>query len=82
MIWQVVNAKAQLSEILDHVSEEGPQIVTYREKRYVIAEEMAEEEFSPKATRKMGLLDYFRSGPSFDGVTIESPQSLLRDVEL
>ena len=79
MIWQVTDAKAQLPEILERVSEEGPQIVTHHDKRYVI---ISEDEYVPLPEKKMGFIDYLRSAPSFDGVEIERDKSPMRDIEL
>lgn len=79
MIWQVTATRDKLSDVLDRASEEGPQIVTYREKRYVIIEE---EEYQRTTGKQMGFLDYLRSGPNFDGVEIERDKSPMRDLDL
>ncbi|MGB3306694.1 MAG: type II toxin-antitoxin system Phd/YefM family antitoxin [Thermomicrobiales bacterium] len=79
MIWQVTDAKAQLPEILERVSEEGPQIVTHHDKRYVI---ISEDEYVALPEKKLGFVDYLLNGPRFDGVEIEHDKSPMRDIEL
>lgn len=79
MIWQLAEAKNKFSEVLDRASEEGPQIVTRRKKRYIIIEE---EEYQRATGKQMGFLDYLRSGPNFDGVEIERDKSPMRDLDL
>ncbi len=83
MIWQVADAGNKLSEVLDRASEEGPQIVTYREKRFVIAEEPADEN-APSDTVEPGkdFLDFLLNGPRFDGVVIERDPSPMREIKL
>ena len=79
MVWQVAEAKNKFSEVLDRASDEGPQIVTRRKKRYVV---MEEEEYKRRTAQKLGFLDYWRSGPSFEGVEIERDKSPMRDLDL
>ncbi len=74
MIWHVTATRDKLSDILDRASEEGPQIVTYREKRYVILEEAEFEERSVPAEKK-DFVDFLLNGPRFDGVEIERDKS-------
>jgi len=60
MTWQVTGAKAQLPEILERVSEGGPQIVTHHDKRYVL---ISEDEYVALPEKKLGFVDYLLNGP-------------------
>ena len=79
MIWQLAEAKNKFSEVFTRAWKEGPQFVTRRDQEVVV---LAKDEYLRLTGEKPGLLDYFMSGPNFDGVTIERNQDLLRDVEL
>ncbi len=81
--WQLRDAKAHLSEVVDRVHKEGPQRVTVRGKKEVVI--VTADEFQKLKGEITGqrLLDVLAASPLRD-VEIErlSTKSPVRDVEL
>ncbi len=63
--WQLQEAKAKLSELMDAVESSGPQTITRRgvERAVVVS---IEEWKSLHAPKKRSLLDVLQSGPQYD----------------
>ena len=65
--WQLQDAKARLSELLDTAKEEGPQIVTRRGVEEVVIVPMAEWR-RMQASQRPNIKDVLLSGPKFEMV--------------
>lgn len=78
--WQVQEAKARLSELLEKTQSEGPQVITRHgvDRAVVIDVETYEQLVGEKAS----LIAYLLSGPAFDDFEIERSQELGREVDL
>jgi antitoxin Phd len=63
--WQLQDAKAKLSEVIDTAKKQGPQIITQRgvKSAVIIPFDQWERE---SASRKPTLLEVLQSGPQFD----------------
>ena len=63
--WQLQDAKARLSEVIDTAKKQGPQIITQRgvKSAVIIPFDQWERE---SASRKPTLLEVLQSGPQFD----------------
>jgi antitoxin Phd len=78
--WQVQEAKAHFSEVIELAHREGPQAITKHGKPRAIVVSVAEYESMKK--RKPSLIDYLKSGPSFDGVDLERSEETGREIDL
>jgi len=75
--WQLQEAQARFSELVNQALESGPQTVTRRGRPAVVV--VAATEFRsdvPRCPR-----DFFRRGPYLDGVVTERDRSLPRQVD-
>ena len=63
--WQLQEAKAKLSEVIDTAEKEGPQIITQRGVKTAVLVPFDEWERS-QATHKPSLLEILQSGPQGD----------------
>lgn len=59
--WQLQQAKAKLSEVVNLAIEQGPQIITRHGKDAVVI--VSAEEFDEKARPKETLVEFFRKSP-------------------
>ena len=62
--WQLQNAKARFSEVIQSALESGPQIITRRGVKTAVVLPFAEWERTQ--SHKRSLLDVLQSGPQFD----------------
>ena len=77
--WPVAEAKARLSEVIEHAQTEGPQIITRNGR--VAAVMVSAEEWERKTKRKGNLAEFFAASPLRDsGVTIERIQDAPREI--
>ncbi|MBT4814189.1 MAG: type II toxin-antitoxin system prevent-host-death family antitoxin [Lentisphaerae bacterium] len=76
--WQLQEAKARFSELVNQALESGPQTVTRRGQEAVMV--VAAADFRADAPSKPR--DFFRRGPYLDGVALERDRSLPREVDL
>lgn len=68
--WSVAQAKAQLSEVIDRATVEGPQVITRHGKATVMV--VSTEEWERKTTRRGTLADFFAASPlGGSGLVIE-----------
>jgi prevent-host-death family protein len=76
--WQVQQAKARLSELIDEAQTKGPQIITKHGSETAVLISIAEyRSLSSPASKAESLRDYLLSGPKFeDG---DNPFEGLRD---
>lgn len=79
MRWQLQDAKAKFSEVVDKAVEEGPQTVTRRGKDVVVV--VSAEQFELMKKRQISLKDVLRLFP-LDELELERDKSRPRDVEL
>ncbi|MCK5801718.1 MAG: type II toxin-antitoxin system Phd/YefM family antitoxin [Lentisphaeria bacterium] len=77
--WQLQEAKAQFSEVVNRALEDGPQTVTRRGQSVVVV--MAADEARQLAATNRPR-DFFRQGPYLDGVALDRDRSLPREVDL
>ncbi|OGS37822.1 MAG: hypothetical protein A3K19_20530 [Lentisphaerae bacterium RIFOXYB12_FULL_65_16] len=80
--WQLQEAKARFSEVVNQALENGPQAVTRRGREAVVV--IAAEEFRRvrRVTDATRPRDFFRRGPYLDGVALERDRSLPRGGDL
>jgi len=79
MRWQLQDAKAKFSELVDKAVEEGPQTVTRRGRDAVVV--VSAEQFELMKKRQISLKDLLRLFP-LDELELERDKSYPRDVEL
>jgi prevent-host-death family protein len=59
--WTVAEAKAKLSEVIEHARKQGPQTITRRGRRTVVVVDA--EEWERKTRRSGTLADFFAASP-------------------
>jgi prevent-host-death family protein len=79
MEWQLQDAKARFSELVQKAIEEGPQTVTRRGKPAVVV--VSAEQFELMKKRQITLKDLLRSAPWHE-LEIERDRSQPREIEL
>jgi prevent-host-death family protein len=79
MAWQIQEAKAKFSELVQKAIDEGPQTVTRRGRGVVVV--LSAEEFDLMTKRQIDLKDLLPYLAP-DEVDLERDKSLPRDVEL
>jgi prevent-host-death family protein len=79
--WQVAEAKARFSEMIDRALAEGPQVVTRNGKRTVVL--VPVEEWERKGEREGSLADFFAASPlRGSSLKLERRRDLPRDIDL
>ena len=79
MVWQLQEAKARFSELVQKAMDEGPQTVTRRGKPSVVV--LSAEQFELMKKRQISLKDLLRSAPWHE-LEIERDKSPPHDVDL
>lgn len=79
MAWQLQEAKAKFSELVQKAIEEGPQTVTRHGQDAVVV--ISVEEFRLMQKRQMDFKEFLASAP-LEGVDLERDRDHGRDVEL
>lgn len=80
-IWPVAEAKAKLSEVIDHALTNGPQTITRKGRIVVVV--VAAEEWERKSKREGTLADFFAASPLRDsGLQIERLKDGAREIDL
>lgn len=77
MAWQLQEAKAKFSELVQKTLDEGPQTVTRHGKDVVVV--MSAEEYRKLAARRASLLKVLTSGPEED---LELPPREMQEREI
>ena len=78
--WQVQNAKARLSEVIERACTEGPQMITrHGAERAVV---LSIEDYRALAAHKPNFRAYLLGGPKVDDFSIERDGDTGRPVEL
>lgn len=80
-VWQLQQAKNQLSELVEEALKHGPQTISRRGIETAVV--LSIEEYRRLARPKTGLVEFFRSSPLM-GVQLDLERSpdLAREVEL
>ena len=79
MAWQIQEAKAKFSELVQKATDEGPQTVTRRNKPVVVV--VSAEEFELMQKRQIDFKEFLASAP-LEGVDLERDRDYGRDVDL
>lgn len=80
-MWSVADAKARLSELLDTVDDDGPQVISRRGRPVAVLVSM--EEWERRRNRKGTLADFLASAPVGDeDLEIGRVDISLREVDL
>jgi prevent-host-death family protein len=79
--WSVAEAKARLSELLDHAINDGPQAITRRGKEVAVV--VSIEEWRRKTARSGSLAEFFATSPLRGSeLDLERPDAEPRDLAL
>jgi antitoxin Phd len=79
-MWQVQEAKAHFSEVMEKAEREGPQIITrHGAERAVV---LSIEDYRALTARKKDFHAFLLSGPKIDNLEIERDKDTGRDVDL
>jgi prevent-host-death family protein len=79
--WSVAEAKARLSELLDHAISDGPQAITRRGREIVVV--VSVEEWHTKSSRSGSLAQFLAASPLRDsGLDVERVDAGARDIAL
>lgn len=79
-MWQVQQAKAHFSEVIERARTEGPQVITrHGAERAVV---LSIEEYRSLTGGKKDFITHLLSGPKFDDLEIERDKSTDRAVDL
>lgn len=80
-IWTVAQAKAKLSEVIEHARTRGPQIITRNGRRTAIV--VGVEEWERRMQRGGSLADFFKASPLHgSGLKVRRSKDRLRNSEL
>ncbi|WP_198683569.1 type II toxin-antitoxin system Phd/YefM family antitoxin [Peristeroidobacter agariperforans] len=80
-LWTVAEAKAKLSEVIEHAQKEGPQVITRNGRRAVVVVDAAEWE---RRTKRSGnLAEFFAASPlRSSGLKVRRPKDRMRPTDL
>ncbi len=83
-IWQVQEAKAHFSELIDQAEREGPQTITRHGKPRAVVLSAAEYEALAKSSKpEPNFIDFLlSSGPILDDVDLERSKDTGREIDL
>lgn len=80
-LWTVAEAKAKLSEVIEHAQQHGPQTITRNGRRAVVVVDA--EEWERKTRRVGNLAEFFASSPlQNSGLKIRRSKDRLRPLNL
>ena len=80
-LWTVAEAKAKLSEVIEHAQKHGPQTITRNGRRAVVIVDA--EEWERKTKRSGNLAEFFAASPlRGSGMKIRRPKDRPRPVDL
>jgi prevent-host-death family protein len=80
-LWTVAEAKAKLSEVIEHAQKQGPQTITRNGRRAVVVVDA--EEWERKTQRSGTLADFFAASPlRGSGLKVQRSRSRLRPTDL
>jgi prevent-host-death family protein len=79
--WQIRDARANFSTLVDKAVSEGPQIVTRNGKKVVVV--VAADEWAHRADRRDDLVEFFANSPlREEGIEIEGIHDYPRELKL
>jgi len=78
--WQVQQAKARFTELIDDAKTQGPQIITRHGTEQAVVLSIAD--YRALVPRKPDLKDYLLSGPKFDDFDIPRSRETSRKIRL
>lgn len=78
--WQVQDAKAHLSDVIERARTEGPQTITRHGKERAVV--LSIEDYRALAAQKSDFKAYLLGGPKIDDFDVERDRDPGRDVEL
>jgi len=81
MIWQLAEAKNQLSEVVRRALDDEPQIIARRDAEVVVMSKARYEELMGKTPSFLEFL-VLEDGPSLEGIDLERSTDPMRDVKL
>lgn len=79
-MWQVQEAKAHFSEVMEKAEQEGPQIITRHGAERAVVLSIAD--YHALMARKKDFHAFLLGGPKFDDFEIERDNDTGRDVDL
>lgn len=80
-LWTVAEAKAKLSEVIEHAQTYGPQTITRNGRRTVVLVDV--EEWERRTRRSGNLAEFFAASPlRGSGVKIRRSKGRLRSTDL
>jgi prevent-host-death family protein len=80
-VWTVAEAKAKLSEVIEHAQKEGPQTITRNGRRAVVVVDA--DEWERKTKRSGNLAEFFAASPlRGSGVKVRRSKDRLRPTDL
>lgn len=80
-LWTVAEAKAKLSEVIEHAQKHGPQTITRNGRRAVVVVDA--EEWERKTKRSGNLADFFAASPlRGSGLKVRRSKDRLRPIDL
>lgn len=79
-MWQVQEAKAHFSEVMDKAEQEGPQIITRHGTERAVVLSIAD--YHALTARRKDFHAFLLSGPKSDDFEIERDKDTGRDVDL
>jgi prevent-host-death family protein len=80
MSWQLQQAKQQLSRLVQHAIQDGPQVITRHGEEVVVV--VSIEEYRRLSGSKPDFKEYLLSGPDLSLLDLERVKDHPRDVEL
>ena len=79
MHWKLAEAKNRLSEVLNLVDDNEPQVITRKGKDYIV---LAGDEYRHLKGEKPNLIDVILDAPSLEGIDLERDRTGERMVDL
>lgn len=80
-VWTVAEAKAKLSEVIEHAQKEGPQTITRNGRRAVVVVDA--DEWERKTKRTGNLAEFFAASPlRGSGLKVRRSKDRLRPTDL
>ena len=78
--WQVQDAKAHLSDVIERARSEGPQTITRHGRERAVV--LSIEDYRALAAQKPDFKAYLLGGPKVENFMVERDRDLGRDIEL
>jgi antitoxin Phd len=78
--WQVQDAKAHLSDVIERARTEGPQTITRHGRERAVV--LSIEDYRALAAQKPDFKAYLLGGPKVENFVVERDHDLGRDIEL